>query len=156
MLITEKGMIIRLNTTDISTIGRNTQGVRLIQLDEGDHLVSVARLAEREGRGGEPAGRSQPRQRGGSSVGSDEKARGQADPFAATTGRGTTRKEDGMNKRGALSRRPGDGGGLRPPADTRHGSSTSTSAPSGGDNQTLTSFAMVQFDQKVDNWKVTG
>jgi DNA gyrase subunit A len=48
MLITEKGMIIRLNTTDISTIGRNTQGVRLIQLDEGDHLVGLARLAERE------------------------------------------------------------------------------------------------------------
>jgi DNA gyrase subunit A len=48
MLITEKGMIIRLNTKDISTIGRNTQGVRLIQLDEGDHLVSIARLAERE------------------------------------------------------------------------------------------------------------
>jgi DNA gyrase subunit A len=48
MLITEKGMIIRLNTGDISTIGRNTQGVRLIQLEEGDHLVSVARLAERE------------------------------------------------------------------------------------------------------------
>jgi DNA gyrase subunit A len=48
MLITEKGMIIRLNTADISTIGRNTQGVRLIQMEEGDHLVSVARLAERE------------------------------------------------------------------------------------------------------------
>jgi DNA gyrase subunit A len=48
MLITEKGMIIRLNTADISTIGRNTQGVRLIQVEEGDHLVSVARLAERE------------------------------------------------------------------------------------------------------------
>jgi DNA gyrase subunit A len=48
MLITEKGMIMRLNTTDISTIGRNTQGVRLIQLEEGDHLVSLARLAERE------------------------------------------------------------------------------------------------------------
>jgi len=48
MLITEKGMIIRLDTKDISTIGRNTQGVRLIQLDEGDHLVGIARLAERE------------------------------------------------------------------------------------------------------------
>ncbi|HKC10584.1 MAG TPA: DNA gyrase subunit A [Vicinamibacteria bacterium] len=54
MLITEKGMIIRLNTADISTIGRNTQGARLIQLEEGDHLVSVARLAEREE--GEDAG----------------------------------------------------------------------------------------------------
>jgi DNA gyrase subunit A len=48
MLITEKGMIIRLNTAEISTIGRNTQGVRLIQLEEGDHLVSVARLADRD------------------------------------------------------------------------------------------------------------
>jgi DNA gyrase subunit A len=48
MLITGRGMIIRLNTADISTIGRNTQGVRLIQLEEGDQLMSVARLAERE------------------------------------------------------------------------------------------------------------
>jgi DNA gyrase subunit A len=48
MLITEKGMIIRLNTGDISTIGRNTQGVRLIQLEEGDHVVSLALLAERD------------------------------------------------------------------------------------------------------------
>jgi len=59
MLITEKGMIIRLNTAEISTIGRNTQGVRLIQLEEGDHLVSVARLAEREdGDEGAPSHRS--------------------------------------------------------------------------------------------------
>jgi DNA gyrase subunit A len=55
MLITGKGMIIRLNTADISIIGRNTQGVRLIQLEEGDQLVSVARLAERE-EGDEPGG----------------------------------------------------------------------------------------------------
>jgi DNA gyrase subunit A len=48
MLITEKGMIIRLSTADISTIGRATQGVRLIQLEEGDRLVSLARLAEKE------------------------------------------------------------------------------------------------------------
>jgi DNA gyrase subunit A len=58
MLITEKGMIIRLNTADISAIGRNTQGVRLIQLDDGDHLVSIARLAERED--DEPAGSKGP------------------------------------------------------------------------------------------------
>ena len=48
MLITEKGMIIRLNTAEISTIGRNTQGVRLIQMEEGDQLVAVDRIAERE------------------------------------------------------------------------------------------------------------
>ncbi len=48
ILITEKGMIIRIDTAGISLIGRNTQGVRLIQLEEGDHLVSVARLAEKD------------------------------------------------------------------------------------------------------------
>jgi len=48
MLITEKGMIIRLSTADISIISRITQGVRLIQLEKGDRLVSVARLADRE------------------------------------------------------------------------------------------------------------
>ncbi len=56
MLISGRGMIIRLNTADISTIGRNTQGVRLIQLEEGDQLMSVARLAEREdGEEGQPS-----------------------------------------------------------------------------------------------------
>jgi DNA gyrase subunit A len=48
MLITEKGMIIRLDTAEISTIGRNTQGVRLIQLEESDQLVSLARVADRD------------------------------------------------------------------------------------------------------------
>jgi DNA gyrase subunit A len=46
MLITGRGMIIRFNTADISIIGRNTQGVKLIQLEEGDEVASVARLAE--------------------------------------------------------------------------------------------------------------
>jgi len=48
MLITEKGMIIRLDTAEISTIGRNTQGVRMIQLEDEDRLVSVAVVADRE------------------------------------------------------------------------------------------------------------
>ena len=48
MLITGKGMIIRTRSTEISTMGRNTQGVRLIQTDDGDQLVSIARLAERD------------------------------------------------------------------------------------------------------------
>jgi DNA gyrase subunit A len=51
MLITEKGMIIRLNTADISTIGRNTQGVRLIQLEESDQVVGAIRTEEREEEG---------------------------------------------------------------------------------------------------------
>ena len=48
MLITKTGMIIRLSTGDISTIGRNTQGVRLIHLEETDQVVSLALLAEKE------------------------------------------------------------------------------------------------------------
>jgi DNA gyrase subunit A len=48
MLISGKGMIIRLETAEIATIGRSTQGVRLIHLEEGDQVVSVARLAERD------------------------------------------------------------------------------------------------------------
>ena len=45
MLSTEGGKIIRMAVADISTVGRNTQGVRLVELD--DDLVSgVMRLAE--------------------------------------------------------------------------------------------------------------
>ncbi|MFP4240891.1 MAG: DNA gyrase subunit A [Chitinispirillaceae bacterium] len=46
MLITRKGIIIRLDVDKISTIGRNTQGVRLINLDETDSVIDVA-LCER-------------------------------------------------------------------------------------------------------------
>jgi len=48
MLITNTGKIIRLRINDIRVIGRNTQGVRLIDLDEGERVVSLARLAEKE------------------------------------------------------------------------------------------------------------
>jgi DNA gyrase subunit A len=42
LLITEQGKILRTPTGDIRTIGRATQGVRLMDLDEGDKVVSVA------------------------------------------------------------------------------------------------------------------
>lgn len=41
MLITERGQMIRISVGDIRTISRNTQGVRLISLSEGDQLVSA-------------------------------------------------------------------------------------------------------------------
>jgi DNA gyrase subunit A len=47
MLITEQGKILRMVTRDVRTIGRATQGVRLIGVDEDDRVVSIARLAER-------------------------------------------------------------------------------------------------------------
>ena len=48
MLITQQGKVLRMVTGDIRSIGRATQGVRLIEIEEGDRVVSVARLAERE------------------------------------------------------------------------------------------------------------
>jgi len=48
MLISNKGKIIRLRAVDIPVQGRSTQGVRLITLEEGERVVAVARLAEKE------------------------------------------------------------------------------------------------------------
>lgn len=46
MIITGQGKIIRLRASDISVIGRNTQGVKLIDLGEGEKVVGVAKLME--------------------------------------------------------------------------------------------------------------
>ncbi|HMK76102.1 MAG TPA: DNA gyrase subunit A [Thermodesulfobacteriota bacterium] len=48
MVISNKGKIIRLRAVDIPVQGRSTQGVRLITLEEGERVVAVARLAEKE------------------------------------------------------------------------------------------------------------
>ena len=48
MLVTNAGKIIRLKVKDISVIGRNTQGVRLIGLEKGEKVASLAKLAEKE------------------------------------------------------------------------------------------------------------
>jgi DNA gyrase subunit A len=45
MLITKDGIVIRCPISGVSVIGRNTQGVRLISLEEGDRVVDVAHLA---------------------------------------------------------------------------------------------------------------
>ncbi|MGH8426716.1 MAG: DNA gyrase subunit A [Gammaproteobacteria bacterium] len=45
MLISAAGTLVRISADEVSRLGRNTQGVRLIRLDEGDRLVGVARLA---------------------------------------------------------------------------------------------------------------
>jgi DNA gyrase subunit A len=48
ILVTDRGKVIRIRMTDIRVIGRNTQGVRLIECEEGERVSSVARLAEAE------------------------------------------------------------------------------------------------------------
>jgi len=59
MLISSSGTLVRTPVAEISIQGRNTQGVRLIRLDEGDRLVGLERIlaegGEGEEGGGEPA-----------------------------------------------------------------------------------------------------
>jgi len=46
MLISDQGTMVRTRGDEVSVVGRNTQGVRVIRLKEGENLVSVARIAE--------------------------------------------------------------------------------------------------------------
>ena len=48
MLITQQGKILRMAAKDIRTIGRATQGVKLIDIEGDDRAVSIARLAEKD------------------------------------------------------------------------------------------------------------
>ena len=48
MLITDNGMLIRMDVADISVIGRSTQGVRLIRLADGEHVATVAKVEKEE------------------------------------------------------------------------------------------------------------
>jgi DNA gyrase subunit A len=41
-------MMIRTNVADMRSMGRNTQGVRVINIDEGDTVVATMKLIERE------------------------------------------------------------------------------------------------------------
>jgi DNA gyrase subunit A len=49
MFISQGGMLVRVPARTISQIGRNTQGVRLVNLKEGDKLIAAARVMESEG-----------------------------------------------------------------------------------------------------------
>jgi len=59
MLISSNGTLVRTPVADVSVVGRNTQGVRLIRLDEGDRLSGVERVEslgeDAEGEGIAPA-----------------------------------------------------------------------------------------------------
>ncbi|WP_018290750.1 DNA gyrase subunit A [Verrucomicrobium sp. 3C] len=55
MLLTQRGLTVRTPVKGIRRVGRNTQGVRLLQLDQGDRLIRVARVVpdqEEEGEAG--------------------------------------------------------------------------------------------------------
>ena len=46
MIITTEGVIIRMQVAGISVLGRNTSGVKLINLDEGVKVAKVAKVRE--------------------------------------------------------------------------------------------------------------
>ncbi|MBB3046778.1 DNA gyrase subunit A [Litorivivens lipolytica] len=46
MLISDQGTLVRTRTDEVSVLSRNTQGVRLIRLKSGEHLVGVERIEE--------------------------------------------------------------------------------------------------------------
>jgi DNA gyrase subunit A len=53
MIISQQGKILRMVARDARAIGRATQGVRLIEMEEGDEVVAIARLAEKEEENGD-------------------------------------------------------------------------------------------------------
>ena len=55
MLVTDRGRLIRLRTSDIRVTGRNAQGVKLLDVDDGERVVSLARVADVDERAGSPA-----------------------------------------------------------------------------------------------------
>jgi len=54
LLITEQGMIIRTSVRDLRAMGRSTQGVRVINVEETDRVVAAVKLVEKEENGGTP------------------------------------------------------------------------------------------------------
>jgi DNA gyrase subunit A len=59
MLISSTGTLVRTPVDQISVVGRNTQGVRLIRLAEGERLTGIERVESLEGlpeNGGETSG----------------------------------------------------------------------------------------------------
>ena len=47
MVITSAGKVIRIDAKNISQVGRNTLGVRIVDLDEGEYVAALARVAEK-------------------------------------------------------------------------------------------------------------
>ena len=48
MVTTDQGQVIRMSCSDISIVGRNTQGVRLINLKDGEHVTGAALIASED------------------------------------------------------------------------------------------------------------
>jgi len=46
LLITKLGKVIRIKTEQVRPLGRATQGVKIIKLEKGDRVVSLAKVRE--------------------------------------------------------------------------------------------------------------
>jgi DNA gyrase subunit A len=53
MFITDRGKVLRTRVDALSVIGRNTQGVRLMVLENGERIVAVTKLAEKDDESGD-------------------------------------------------------------------------------------------------------
>lgn len=76
MMITVNGMMLRTDLREVREIGRATQGVRMIRLDEGDRLVAVAKIAPEADAEEEPAATDAPAE----DVAESAKLEGEAGP----------------------------------------------------------------------------
>ena len=56
MVVSQKGIIIRMPVKNINVIGRNTQGVRIMKLETGDKVVSIAKIEAGENGNGNDSG----------------------------------------------------------------------------------------------------
>ena len=55
IMISDRGKLIRIRCSDVSVQGRATQGVRVMRVDDGEHVAAIERLAEGDESGIEEA-----------------------------------------------------------------------------------------------------
>ena len=147
MLITDGGKLIRMPVDGIPTIGRNTQGVRLIRLEAEEKVVAMERMAEKEegehevvARGGGRARRAAGRAAGRRGSG----RRGRRRRRRSGRRRGRRRRDDGGDD-GPNGRVVADGHQPRPqtPALVERSSSAPRALFPGGVNSPVRAFKAV-------------
>jgi DNA gyrase/topoisomerase IV subunit A len=87
MLITAQGMVNRTHVSEIRVVGRNTQGVRIMNLNEGDKIASLAKVAPEENgtsssteaSGGEPPPTEEPPRNSGTAPAESEDGNSKTD-----------------------------------------------------------------------------
>lgn len=98
MMITFKGIMLRMGVSQMREIGRATQGVRLIRPDPGDRVVSVARIVNEERVGEDGGGDASSDRPAGSASGPDAESKAPAieeptDPAPEKSGQDDTSEE---------------------------------------------------------------